>query len=218
MKIVIISNETEGTIRTILVCMGGNRFDLYEHSRRVAKHSLAIADELGLPDEEKTQIGISALLHDIGKAKVRDGILGKPTKLSKLEFEEVKRHPALGLQIVNRIAGLDQTSDGIQSHHERFDGRGYPVGLMGEEIPFSGRVIAVADAFDAMTSTRPYRKRMTTDRALEEIKRGAGIQFDPNIAESFLRVYKRRNGYYKTSRVLMEGIRLSDKFKLRLIP
>jgi len=120
-------------------------------------------------------------------------ILSKPGPLDEKEWEEVKRHPEIGYRIAQASPELLPVAEGILAHHERFDGSGYPQGLKGEEIPLLARIIAIVDAFDAMTSFRPYRKTLTREEALEEIKRNAGLQFDPHLVEVFLKVMDEGN-------------------------
>lgn len=161
------------------------------HSERVTKYAVAIAREMGLSSEEVRQILYAAILHDIGKIGVSGDILRKPGALSEEERDFVKKHPEIGAGIISSIRVLKEIVPIVLYHHERFDGKGYPGGKKGEEIPLGARIIAVADAFDAMTSDRPYRPRMTVEQAREEIVRNAGTQFDPQVVEAFLRVLER---------------------------
>ncbi len=168
--------------------------DIYTrgHSERVTKYTILLAKELNLNGKELENIFLSALLHDIGKIGINEAILLKPGKLTPEEFEEIKKHPIIGERIMAPITALKDVLPGIRNHHERWDGRGYPDGLKGEDIPLAGRIIALADTFDAMTSDRPYRKALPVKVALEEIKRCAGSQFDPYIAEKFIKLVKRK--------------------------
>jgi HD-GYP domain-containing protein (c-di-GMP phosphodiesterase class II) len=134
---------------------------------------------------EISKLETCALLHDIGKIGVSDKILNKPGKLTAEEWEAIKTHPQVGVNIVSQAHQLAHCLPGILHHHERYDGNGYPQGLKGEEIPFEARILAVADAFAAMTSIRSYSDALSTEEALAEIKRGAGKQFDPYLAEVF---------------------------------
>jgi diguanylate cyclase (GGDEF)-like protein/putative nucleotidyltransferase with HDIG domain len=162
------------------------------HSEDVTEFALWIADELGFAEEAMHTIRVGGLLHDVGKIGVPDGILRKPGALSKEEFEVVKRHPVLGALIVSGIPDMAPIVDIVRSHHERWDGKGYPDGLCGENIPLLGRLMAVADAFSAMTTTRPYRLAMSWDVALREIEAGSGIQFDPHMTQAFLQAADKR--------------------------
>jgi putative nucleotidyltransferase with HDIG domain len=158
------------------------------HSLRVQGLSLAIARALGCTEEEMEIIGLGALLHDIGKIGVSDQVLRKPGPLTDEEWEEIRRHPELGYRFLRRLTIAGAVADIVRAHHERWDGRGYPLGLAGEEIPLGARIFAVADAFDAMTSNRPYRRARTRDEAIAEIVRCSGTQFDPRVVEAFLQV------------------------------
>jgi len=156
------------------------------HSKRVTMYSLAIANALGLDDEEKEDLELAGYLHDIGKIGMPQDILQKPMTLSDDEFEVVKRHPANGVKILENLKNLKNVSKFILHHHERMDGTGYPSGLAGEDIPLGSRILAVADAFDAITSNRPYRKASRTKEALLEIEINAGRQFDPVVVGVFV--------------------------------
>jgi HD-GYP domain-containing protein (c-di-GMP phosphodiesterase class II) len=159
------------------------------HSDRVANYSVQIGSLAGLPPKEVDLLKKTALLHDIGKIGVRDDVLLKDGKLTDEEFAQIKLHPVLGERILKQIEPANAMAPylpGVRSHHERFDGRGYPDGLAGYDIPLFGRIIAVADAFDAMTSDRPYRKGMSFDRALSILNEGKGTQWDPEFAQLFI--------------------------------
>ena len=156
------------------------------HSTRVASISRQIAERAGLPEEECRKIYFSALLHDVGKIGVPDVIINKEGKLTDEEFEHIRQHPVLGYQILSSIRQSPELSVGAHYHHERYDGKGYPDGLKGEEIPETARIIAVADAYDAMTSTRSYRKELSDEKTKEELRKGMGTQFDPKYAQIML--------------------------------
>ncbi|MEN8173175.1 MAG: HD domain-containing phosphohydrolase [Chloroflexota bacterium] len=161
------------------------------HSQRVSEFSAAMAEELGLSLEEIRHIRIGALLHDIGKIGIPDHILGKPGSLTDEEFNEIKKHPALGAKIISEVKSLRSELAALAEHHERLDGQGYPNGLKGDQISLIGRVVAVADVFDALTSDRPYRKAMDIDNALETLQNETDHHLDSQIIESMLRAYKR---------------------------
>ncbi len=160
------------------------------HSARVAKYTRDIAREMGYSGEELTRIYYIALLHDCGKIGVPDNILKKPAKLTDEEFQIIKSHTVRGGEILSNLKSLKDAGEGALYHHERYDGKGYPKGLAGEDIPLIARMICVADSFDAMNSNRVYRKKLTTEMIIEEIEKNKGKQFDPKIADIFLRLLK----------------------------
>ncbi len=161
------------------------------HSRRVADYSVEIAKELRLPEEMIERIELSALLHDIGKIGIRGLILNKPSKLTHEEFEEIKKHPVLGCEIIEKVESLKTIAKIVRHHHERCDGKGYPDGLKCDEIPLESKIIAIADAFDAMTSDRPYRKALSVSKALKILEEGKGRQWDPMIVDVAIQVFRR---------------------------
>ncbi len=163
------------------------------HSSQVQRHVIAIASEMNFPQDEKNIMGIIGLLHDIGKIGIKDGVLTKPGVLEQDEWEQIKKHPSIGSEIIKHIDMFEDVSEIILYHHERYDGKGYPYGLKGEQIPIKSRILSVADAFDAMVSKRPYRDSMPREKAIIEIKSGSGTQFDPDVAASFLRVLERED-------------------------
>jgi putative nucleotidyltransferase with HDIG domain len=158
------------------------------HSRRVTAYTIALACEMGVDAEELRIIARGAFLHDIGKIATPDNILLKPSKLDPDEIEVMRRHCALGYQMVRKIPFLREASEIIYTHQETFDGTGYPRGLRGQAIPLGSRIFAIADALDAMTSDRPYRRALAFDQARAEILRCSGSQFDPAIVQIFLRM------------------------------
>ncbi len=162
------------------------------HSQRVADYSYALARELGMSEEECMDIRNIALLHDIGKIGVPDSILNKPGKLTEEEFRIMKQHPVVGSEILKDIRLLPNLDVGARYHHERYDGKGYPSGLMGEEIPLIARIICITDSYDAMSSNRVYRKGFSDDWILAEIERCKGKQFDPELADAFLRLLRKK--------------------------
>jgi putative nucleotidyltransferase with HDIG domain len=170
------------------------------HSERVASYAMELAKESGeFSDEELKAFNYTCLLHDIGKIHIPDQILMKPTSLTKEEYEIIKSHTVVGAEAVSKVVGLSNNIEVIRSHHERWDGKGYPDQLKGEEIPYSARIAAVADAFDAMTSTRSYRSAMTVEEAYERILEGNGTQFDPDLVSLFQKVYPKWKKIHKIS-------------------
>lgn len=156
------------------------------HSLRVTLYSMILAKELNLDDSYMEDIEIAGLLHDIGKIAMPNSILCKNGKLTDEEFAVMKSHPLRGGRIVINIKKLQTISEWVKAHHEKWDGRGYPDGLKGEEIPLPGRIIALADTYDAMTSTRPYRTALSHEIAISEIEKCSGTQFDPTLAKLFI--------------------------------
>jgi len=159
----------------------------YGHSKKVSKYATEIAEALGYSEDRIATIRAAALLHDIGKIGVSDGVLMKTNVLDADDWESIRAHPKLGVAILKHVGGLSGCLAAIQYHHERYNGSGYPAGLKGENIPLDARILNVADSYDAMTSLRPYREgKMSSDQALEEIRRCSGTQFDPKIVEVFV--------------------------------
>jgi diguanylate cyclase (GGDEF)-like protein/PAS domain S-box-containing protein len=156
------------------------------HSEDVMDYSLMIAREMGMDEAEQQTVAVSALLHDVGKIGVPDSILRKPAKLTNEEYEAIKQHPTMGAAIVATVTGLKDTLDAVRHHHERWDGQGYPFGLNGAETPLTARLMAVADAYSAMTTDRPYRSGMERAQALSILLSGAGTQWDPDCVQAFL--------------------------------
>ena len=156
------------------------------HSERVAGLSLQIAEALGRSAGEKEVIHIASHLHDIGKIGVDDYILKKQGQLTANEYNQIKRHPEIGYHILLKVRSLRAVSLIVRHHHERYDGRGYPDGLSGDDIPIGSQIIFLAEAIDAMTSERPYRQKLTLLEATKEVKRCSGSQFDPAVVEVIL--------------------------------
>jgi hypothetical protein len=160
----------------------------HEHSDRASARARRLAAEMQLPDQMARYIEYAALLHDIGKIGIDEAILLKPGKLTPEEYEQMKKHPVIGHQILAPVKFLGPVAQMVLYHQEWFDGRGYPEGLKGEAIPLGARMVAVIDAWDAMTSDRPYRKALSRETAIGELRKHAGTQFDPKVVESFLKL------------------------------
>ena len=161
------------------------------HTQRVTQYSLAIAKYLRLNPLEKKWLKITSVLHDIGKVGIEDQILRKPERLSPDESEIIKRHCNIGVEIIKHIRQLRESIPGVKYHHEQLDGKGYPNGLKGEEIPALAKIIAVADTFDAMTTDRPYRIAMEREAAVKELEKCSGTQFDEKVVEAFIQAYQK---------------------------
>lgn len=154
------------------------------HVQRVRDYSIALAQAMGFNQAQMVFLKLGSILHDIGKIYIPESILKKPGSLDDAEWEEMKRHPVLGAELINNIPYLAPAMPMIRHHHERWDGRGYPDGLQGADIPQGARIIAVADSLDAMTTARPYQERCTPEQALEEIEKGSGSQYDPQVVQA----------------------------------
>ncbi len=165
------------------------------HAERTSRWAVKIGRELGLGGEELERFGFNVLLHDIGKISLKEDIIwnhpGNP--LTSLQWKEVKLHPQIGAEILREAKFLDEAEELALHHHERHDGRGYPDGLKGENIPLKVRILSVADSYDAMMVDRPYRKALTQKEAIEELKKGKGTQFDPQVVDAFMRVLRKDN-------------------------
>ena len=170
------------TITTIAKMLDARDSYTEGHSQRVSAYSSGLAAALGMDEEAVENVRKISLLHDIGKVGVSDLVLNKPGRLTAEEFAAMKQHTVVGSEIIEGVKTVPGLYAGVRHHHERYDGRGYPDGLAGEDIPVIARIIAVADAFDAMTSTRVYRKHLPREQVLVELEKGAGTQFDPVIA------------------------------------
>ncbi|HEY5162644.1 MAG TPA: HD-GYP domain-containing protein, partial [Terriglobales bacterium] len=174
------------------------------HSDRVTRYSVLIATELGLPNEEIEKIRISAQLHDVGKIGIEDRILKKPGALTPDEYEIMKTHTTRGANILRPVQQLKEMIPGIELHHESLDGRGYPFGLKGDEIPLAPRIIGVADTFDAMTTNRPYQAARPPDYALKIIQSLAKTKFDPKVVDAMQRLLERGDLHVRRAAVVAD--------------
>jgi len=179
------------TIRSLAQALEARDAYTRGHSERVTRYALATAEALGLPARARRIIRYAGLLHDIGKIGISDSILNKSLSLTEQEWRAIRSHPLFGDTILEPLKFLSDAQHIVLHHHERWDGSGYPDGLRGEQIPIEARVVAVADAYDAMTSHRPYRRAMAHGQALAELRQAAGVQFDPRVVEAFLSVIER---------------------------
>jgi diguanylate cyclase (GGDEF)-like protein len=171
------------------------------HGERCARYTADLARELGLAEGEISALTLASLLHDLGKLVVPDEILNKPGPLDDDETHRIRRHPVDGMNMLTQVPDASGAVPAILHHHEHFDGSGYPEGLSGDQIPLGSRILLVTDAFDAMTTDRPYRAAMTAAAAIAELKRCSGTQFDPAVVEAFLRVLSRN----ETSAAVVES-------------
>src|SRR5918993_1227523 len=175
-----------GTVKGLAAAIDGKDPYTRGHSERVSRFSMAIAQRLGLDDEEVEKIRISALLHDVGKIAIDDNILKKPAALTDEEYEIMKKHPQKGFKIMSQIPAMRDFLPGMYMHHEMVDGRGYPQGLKGDEIPLMGKIVAVADTFDAMTTDRPYQQAMKFEDAVARIQSFVGTRYDEEVVAAFV--------------------------------
>ncbi|MAB90129.1 MAG: two-component system response regulator [Planctomycetes bacterium] len=181
--------EQQAILETTLgLARAGEERDRYNigHGKRTAEFALMIADKLGYSDERKKNLRYASLLHDVGKIGIDDQILNKPGRLDEQEFAAIKRHSEIGEYILTPISFLSDIAEVVRHHHERWDGTGYPDGIAGEAIPIDARILCIADYFDSITSARPYRRPMETEKARALIREEAGKTFDPTLADVFL--------------------------------
>ncbi len=157
-----------------------------EHSHRVSMLCQDMGHALGLTEGDTEELKTIGLLHDIGKIAIEENILNKREELTEDEWQEIKRHPEIGYRILNTVNDMLEIAEYVLYHHERWDGKGYPKGLKGEEIPLQSRIITIADAYDAMTSQRSYRNALQEETAIEELKINSGTQFDPELVRIFI--------------------------------
>lgn len=185
----------EETVMTLAKTIDAKDAYTRGHSQRVATYSRQIAEKLGWLEDEQRKIYFMGLLHDIGKIGVPEAIINKTTRLTDVEYGQIKQHTVIGSEILELIAEFPELAVGARSHHERYDGKGYPDGFAGSQIPVYARVIAVADAYDAMTSRRSYRDVLPQDVVRGEIAKGRGTQFDPQFADIMLQIIDEDNEY-----------------------
>jgi response regulator RpfG family c-di-GMP phosphodiesterase len=195
----------EATLENLMTALDLRDVETFGHSRTVSKYSLVLAKILGIKDKETlNNIKKGALLHDVGKIAIPDSILKKPSTLSAQEWEKIRLHPSLGYGLIKEVNAIEEIGNIILYHHERFDGAGYPRRLKKHDIPLEARIFALADALDAITSHRPYRKERGFDAAQKEIQRNSGTQFDPQVVEAFssLNIHKWEKIRFETTRFM----------------
>ncbi len=174
-----------GLTRSLTAALDAKDSYTFGHSERVARVAMELGRELGLQADDLSDIYLAGLLHDVGKIGIRDSVLTKPGPLTREEFEHIKQHVTIGYNILSELHPIRNLLPGVLWHHERWDGQGYPHGLAGEAIPLLARILAVADAFDAMSTARPYREAMGPRRVEEVLTQGAGTQWDARVIEAF---------------------------------
>ena len=186
-----VVEEQVSALRTSVICAFNQLLDLKDlntgvHSTRLAEWGMRVGQELGLEDSVLQNLEIAALLHDIGKVGIPDSILRKPGKLDPDEYALMKKHPEYGWAVLRMLPGFERAALDILHHHESFDGTGYPAGLKDTEVPIVSRIVSVIDAFDAMVSSRPYRKGLPYEEAVRRLILASGTQFDPVVVQCFL--------------------------------
>jgi putative nucleotidyltransferase with HDIG domain len=186
-----LTETYDGTLEALVLALDARDHETKGHSFRVATYAMTIARQLGMKEGTQQWIDMQrgALLHDVGKIGVPDFILHKPGPLTPEEWTDMKRHPRIGHEMLRDISFLSGAAAIVHAHHERFDGKGYPLGLAGDDIPLGARIFTIADSFDAMTSDRPYRKALTSEAAWQEVLKHSGTQFDPQVVQAFLAVF-----------------------------
>ncbi len=175
------------TINILLAALREQCIETEEHSSRLEEHCLMLGLHFQLTSDEMEELSLLAVLHDIGKIGINPAILKKPAPLTSKEWIEMQCHSEIGWRIVKEFPDLEAVANYVLFHHERWDGKGYPLGLKAENIPLPSRILAVADAYDAMTNDRVYRKSMEKEEAIEELKKNAGMQFDPQVVNSYIK-------------------------------
>ena len=185
-----LRNNYLSTVRAFAQAVEAKDKYTHGHSENVMKYTVALGKHMGINGQELEHIKYAGLLHDIGKIGISEAILNKPGKLTDEEYGQIKKHPELGARIISNIPFLSQLVVLVQHHHEFYNGKGYPFGLSGDEIPLGSRLLSVSDTYEAMTSDRPYRKAMSQEKALKILREERGAQFDPVVVDAFLEVMK----------------------------
>jgi HD-GYP domain-containing protein (c-di-GMP phosphodiesterase class II) len=185
--------EQVDAMHTSLICALNQLLDLKDlntgfHSTRLAEWAMRVAQEMGMDESSFRNLEVAALLHDIGKMGIPDAILRKPAKLTSEEYELMKKHPEYGWGAIRLFPTLNRASLFILHHHESYDGKGYPAGLRDSEIPIGSRIVSVIDSFDAMVSSRPYRKGLPFEEAMRRLHESSGTQFDPAVVKCFMKI------------------------------
>jgi HD-GYP domain-containing protein (c-di-GMP phosphodiesterase class II) len=189
------SGKSHDAVASLVSALNAKDPTTRDHTERCSWYATELARDLGLNEEATSILELASLLHDIGKLVVPDEVLGKPGPLDSDEWELMRKHPSSARHILSQMDSVSDAVPAIVHHHERYDGTGYPDGLAGEDIPLASRILTVTDAFDAMTSDRPYRQAMPIEEALEELKSNASTQFDPDIVEAFVSLIERRGAH-----------------------
>lgn len=179
------------TIETLAAAIEAKDEYTEGHSNRVAKYSLEIAKYMGMPKKFCEEIEVAGILHDVGKIGIKDGVLSKPERLTEREYEMIRRHPMIGSKILESVGFSETIMNAIKFHHKRFDLKGYPQEVYIDELPLEAAIIGVADAFDAMTSSRSYRSAISVEDAIDELIKNKGAQFNPYIVDIMVDIYRK---------------------------
>lgn len=185
-----LQRQTEEALRALVRVIDERDHHTFDHSERVSNYARMIAETLDLPQEEIDTIAPAALLHDLGKVGMADDVLFNPKRLNPEERKRAQEHAEVGAMLLSKFPLFQKGAHLVRYHHERYDGKGYPDGLKGTDIPLGARIMAVADSYEAMTEDRPYRHALTQDEAIAELIKGSGSQFDPQVVQAFLKVLK----------------------------
>ncbi|MGQ9625547.1 MAG: HD-GYP domain-containing protein [Anaerolineae bacterium] len=210
---IALDRANQGLIEILGAVIDARDVYTYGHSAQVAAYALAIAREMGLSEEEQEVIYKAGLLHDIGKLGVSENILNKPRAVTQDEYDILRQHPVIGASILSQMEEMKGLAEIVAHHHENYNGQGYPYGKKGEDIPLASRILCVADSLEAMLSDRPYRAGRNLEKALEEIKRNAGEQFDPQVVEALLKVAALANqDFFKNSAEIVKKVAPGELF------
>jgi HD-GYP domain-containing protein (c-di-GMP phosphodiesterase class II) len=182
----ILNNPEMKALRDLAAAIDAKSHYTRGHSEAVVQYSLLLADALNLTEEDKKSLQLAGLLHNIGTVSIPDRLLNKPNPLSPEEVSIIQSHPKMAQMLIKQCSQMEAVLPAILYHHEHYDGNGYPNGLRGDDIPFLARVLGIVEAYEAMTSIRPYRPKLTPQQAMDELRRHAGTQFDPQIVEVFV--------------------------------
>ena len=190
-------NQVSPTIFSLMAAIDAKDSFTFDHSENVSKYAERLAMKLGLPKEDIQTARVAGLLHDIGKIGIQDDILKKKGKLTKEEYEVIKTHVEKSVEMIRFLPHMNYVIPAVLSHHERYDGKGYPNGIKGKEIPILGRILAVCDSFDAMVSRRAYKEKLSVEYAIGELENGKGTQFDPDVAQAFIELVEEDPSFIK---------------------
>lgn len=205
-KLIEKSSLHSSMVASLEKALEERNYETHEHMRRMRSLALKLGKKLNFSEERLDELSLLSSLHDIGKIAIADNVILKPSKLTDEEYELIKKHSEIGFRIANSNSELASIAKGILAHHERWDGKGYPMGLEGKKIPITARIISIIDAYDAMTNDRPYRKARSKEYAIKELLKCAGKQFDPVLVEQFINIItkEKTDSYNSEEKVLIK--------------